>query len=696
MSHPTLVLHNIIWGLTLPIAGWLADVYLGRYKVSIWIMWIASVLLVASSVLSQLVESYYSINNYITIVLFLIMSVGFGGYQANIILFGIDQLQDASTDEITSFISWYLCSYFSGGIIISFVVFCLGGAYDGLLDEFLICISLTVVIISTFAFDNVFLKEPITHNPFQLIYKVINEHTNATIQCIFTEESGTLSSSFDIKWMILPQLLNSVSIVTFSIGVFEFICSQTPYSMRGLLLGTMYGSVVLYCVLGYGIMQPFMKQSTTWGTGIISCEFWYLLVILLILLLGSVVMLLLIMSVGFGGYQANIVLFGIDQLQDASTDEITSFISWYLCSYFSGGIIIFFVVFCLGGAYGGLLEEFLICICLTIVVILILAFDNIFLKEPITHNPFQLIYKVIKYAIKNKHPRCRSAFTYCKDELPSRIDLGKSKHGGPFTTEEVENVRTFLRLVIVIIVGSTVGSAASQLLGNNDKVDSLHFEGFYKCRWRPPVNIAYISGAVLVPVYEFFFYPLLQKRISCIQSYHWKVSVGAIAQIARIITLMAIDLTTRHSYLKHKNATIRCIFAKENRTLLSSILDNYWMVLPHVLHMVSVTTFAIGAFEFICSQSPYSMRGLLFGAMYGSVILYSVLGYGIMQPFTKQSTAWGTGIISCDFWYLLVILLILLLGSTMLLFLMKWYKNRKREDVLPNEQIFAERYYSRN
>ena len=477
--HPTGDRYSITWGLTLPIAGWLADVYLGRYKVirwSIWIMWIASVLLVASSILSQLVESYYSINNkYIT------------------------------------------------------------------------------------------------------------------------------------------------------------------------------------------------------------------------------VMLLLIMSVGFGGYQANIVLFGIDQLQDASTDEITSFISWYLCTYFSGGIIIFFVVFCLGGAYGGLLEEFLICICLTIVVILTIAFDNIFLKEPITHNPFQLIYKVIKYAIKNKHPRCRSAFTYCEDKLPSRIDFGKSKYGGPFTTEEVENVKTFLRLVIVIIVGSTVGSAASQLLGNNDKVDSLHFEGFYKCRWRPPVNIAYyISGAVLVPVYEFFFYPLLQKRLSCIQSYHWKVSVGAIAQIAKIITLMAIDLTARHSYLKHKNATIRCIFAKENRTLLSSTLDNYWMVLPHVLHMVSVTTFAIGAFEFICSQTPYSMRGLLFGAMYGSVMLYSVLGYGIMQPFTKQSTAWGTGIISCDFWYLLVILLILLLGSTMLLFLMKWYKNRKREDVLPNEQIFAERYYSRN
>ena len=71
------------------------------------------------------------------------------------------------------------------------------------------------------------------------------EHTNTTLQCIFNEESDTLSSSFDIKWMILPYLLNSVSIVTFATGALELICSQTPYSMRGLLLGTMYGSVVL-------------------------------------------------------------------------------------------------------------------------------------------------------------------------------------------------------------------------------------------------------------------------------------------------------------------------------------------------------------------------------------------------------------------------------------------------------------------
>ena len=41
------------------------------------------------------------------------------------------------------------------------------------------------------------------------------EHNNTAIQCIFTdsEENGTLSSAFDIKWIILPHLLNSLSLI---------------------------------------------------------------------------------------------------------------------------------------------------------------------------------------------------------------------------------------------------------------------------------------------------------------------------------------------------------------------------------------------------------------------------------------------------------------------------------------------------
>ena len=63
--------------------------------------------------------------------------------------------------------------------------------------------------------------------------------------------------------------------------------------------------------------------------------------------------------------------------------------------------------------------------------------NGIFIKEPVVQNPYKLVYKVLKYIWQNKHPQCRSAFTYCEDELPSCMNFGKRKDGGPFTTEYI-------------------------------------------------------------------------------------------------------------------------------------------------------------------------------------------------------------------------------------------------------------------
>ena len=59
-----------------------------------------------------------------------------------------------------------------------------------------------------------------------------------------------------------------------------------------------------------------------------------------------------------------------------------------------------------------------------------------------TTNPLKLIARVLHYARKHKYPENRSALTYWEEEAPSRLDLGKEKYGGPFTEEEVEDVKT--------------------------------------------------------------------------------------------------------------------------------------------------------------------------------------------------------------------------------------------------------------
>ena len=58
---------------------------------------------------------------------------------------------------------------------------------------------------------------------------------------------------------------------------------------------------------------------------------------------------------------------------------------------------------------------------------------------------------MLKYSWKHKIPEQRSTLTYWENDIPSRIDLGKDKYGGPFTYEEVENVKRFFRLLLLIL-----------------------------------------------------------------------------------------------------------------------------------------------------------------------------------------------------------------------------------------------------
>ena len=67
-------------------------------------------------------------------------------------------------------------------------------------------------------------------------------------------------------------------------------------------------------------------------------------------------------------------------------------------------------------------------------------------------NPYKTVFKIINFARKHKHPLRRSAFTYCDDYIPFRLDFAKERYGGPFTTEQVENVKTFLRILHDFVV----------------------------------------------------------------------------------------------------------------------------------------------------------------------------------------------------------------------------------------------------
>ena len=141
--------YYITWGLTIPLLGWLADVHIGRHNLirwSIWIMWIGFMLATLTSVVANFVTTDIEI---VKTVLLTVSSAGFGGHQANVIQYGLDKLQDASTDEITAFISWYAWTTFSAGILIHYTNICIFKEYI-ILSNLVVCICLTIALIMTF------------------------------------------------------------------------------------------------------------------------------------------------------------------------------------------------------------------------------------------------------------------------------------------------------------------------------------------------------------------------------------------------------------------------------------------------------------------------------------------------------------------------------------------------------------------
>ena len=76
-----------------------------------------------------------------------------------------------------------------------------------------------------------------------------------------------------------------------------------------------------------------------------------------------------------------------------------------------------------------------------------------FLLESGGANPYSLVYRVTKFACKHKVPIQLSVFTFCDEERPSsRMDVAKQKYGGPFTTEQVEDVKAFWGMLKVLLL----------------------------------------------------------------------------------------------------------------------------------------------------------------------------------------------------------------------------------------------------
>ena len=287
--------------------------------------------------------------------------------------------------------------------------------------------------------------------------------------------------------------------------------------------------------------------------------------------------------------------------------------------------------------------------------------------------------------------------------------MGKIKYGGPFTNEQVEDVKTLLQLLLLII--SLFGF---QLSGDGYSLSQyMMYNLGCPTFWTMlilvmnPEHVTLLVILIGIPLFHFLikkhfakYTPNLLKRVQ-IGLFICLIREGIypiISLLTASTTIISKCYVNELYYFEMDNTSITtlCLLANTKavvngtcETVCRSVPthDNLFLLLiiPQILHGFTYLLVFMTVLEFICAQAPYTMKGLLIGIWYSTLSIKYLL-VNIMDGFMVEETTWniyhgikGFGIfisIVCFF------------------FVCKFYRYRERDEIV-NEQAIIEEIYER-
>ena len=380
---------------------------------------------------------------------------------------------------------------------------------------------------------------------------------------------------------------------------------------------------------------------------------------------------LLLGTFSIGSFYTIMLPFALDQMIGASAEQLSAAVQWY----------------CWGFGIGDLLEEVLEYVpiphqlqylpvifltlgtlCFSAVPIMDCLYHKWLDTNNKTGNPIKLIFQVLNYARKNKCPRLRSALTYIDEEHPSRLDFGKHKFGGPFTEEEVEDVKTIFRLIPLLVLPYGViffcECAVTPILGNKSVPAHLVVD----------INITALAF-IWIPVYRLILYPLVRK---CLPSLLKMTGAGLIMCFISTVIFTAVFGVEHFSEQSH------------NITMPDTPqMSLYWIVLVEFLNGFGSGMAMMYCFEFTMAQTPNRMRGIMMG-----VVLFTIGWSTVGSHFFTGML--GKYIPESIMFYLYLALPLPAMLTLIIIFVIvaKRYKLRERERHV-NIQAIVEEHYER-
>ena len=471
---------------------------------------------------------------------------------------------------------------------------------------------------------------------------------------------------------------------------------------------------VISTVVFLGLLSKYYHHSSEYYHLVTASSFIYLI-------LGATTL------ISIGIFEASAIQFGIDQLLEAPSDQISAFVHWYFFSMNAGMALLQLItvgimpaetavfdtllslnisVHCRG------LQKFLPVVPITVSMILqllttiaclcvLIRCKKHLTIEPARYNPFSTVYKVLKYAWQHKCPVNRSAFTYWEPDIPRRIDLGKRKYGGPFTTEEVEDTKMFFRVVLILI--SLFGF---HLSGNGFTItrklmtNMCPSEPVWMILAAAPSLLDSLVTLLAVPLLHYVLLPYLHGYIPTMTK---RLGIGLalvlLQEVAGILLVWGTREDVRLSKCTTTNSDIiDCHIhwlpshdcSDKEYCIDGHTIDGafFWLLVPLIFRSLSYLLVFMTALEFICAQAPLRMKGILIGIWYATFCLrYLIVNVLDVSEFTLKED---------NSFFILhgargsLILLSLILYCCVA----KCYRYRQRDEVV-NEQFLVEEVFER-
>ena len=374
-----------------------------------------------------------------------------------------------------------------------------------------------------------------------------------------------------------------------------------------------------------------------------------------------------LLSFILAGVRVNLLPFNIDQLFESSGEELSAVIHWHNV----GPLIVSLCTELLYRSYYELYLHSLCCICVAVVLITHSLYHKFLIMKPpntiAPSNPVALIIRVLCYARKHKYPASRRAFIYWEEEAPSRLDLGKKKYGGPFPEEKVEDAKTALKMIPLLLACAIPLSFDEFITGRGEHI--------YGCENGTVASISLLSiYLIMILLHQFVVYPCFHRYIPSMLK---RIGIGLIFAFG--VNAAYVILTLKGVYTSGNQ--FNCLYSLGIANQTDPTFSMHWDVYLGLPKAVIWYAFQIAVFEFTLAQSPVLMRGTLVGLWFFIWISRQAFSYVLFLPFHYYMPSTSSPF-SRGFYYFLSRVILCFISLIIFACLAMKYKLRTREQQL--------------